>query len=268
MFFALLQRSMQRTAGLLLGLATLLCGFQLLLVLVAATQEEAQSFDLITRLAPAFVQRQFGSTLPAFLSFGGLVTFGYFHPVVVLTVALFAAFVATELAADVEGGQVDLLLARPVSRYRLVTRSLMLVRVSPVILVSLMVIASRLALGGLAPEGAQWPNGTSIMLMAAHLVGIAWCFGLLALAVAATVKRRVSAMGPAAILAVSLYLLDLLAGAWPPIAPAAVISPFHYYQGASVLAGTADSVRDFLVLGSMSVTFAVVAYWRFSVRDV
>lgn len=265
---ALVQRSIGRVVGLLAGLAAVLAGLQWILVLVAAQQEQSQSFDLIAKLAPAFVQRQFGSMMPAFLSFGGLITFGYFHPVVVLMVAVFAAFIGSELVADVEGGQVDLLLARPLARHWLVTRSLLLVLLGPVALVVIMMISSRIALGVFAPEGAEWPSTRSIALMAAHLVAIAWCFGTLGLAAASMVKRRLSAMGPAAIGAVSLYLLELLAGAWPPIAPTAVLSPFHYYQGVAVLAGTANSARDFLVLGSMSAASAAVAYWRFNARDL
>jgi hypothetical protein len=265
---ALVRRSIGRTPGVLAGLAALLTAMQLLFVIVAASQQQSQSFNLLARLAPAFVQRQFGSALPMFLSFGGLVTFGFFHPVVVLTVALAAAFLASELAADVEGGQVDLLLSRPLARHWLVTRSLVLVLSAPMVLVLLMIAASRLALGVFAPEGAIWPSLGTIGLMGAHLAAIAWCFGTFGLAIAAMVKRRVSALGPAAIGAVAFYLLDVLAGAWQPIAPAALLSPFHYYQGTSVLAGTASSTRDLLVLGSMSLVSSIVAYWRFSARDL
>lgn len=267
-FWALTWRSFSRIVGLFAGLATVLAGLQVLIVLVATSQEQARSFDLIMRLAPAFVQRQFGSTLPTFLSFGGLVTFGYFHPVVVLMIAMFAAFVASELAADVEGGQVDLLLARPLARHWLVSRSLALVVICPVASVLVMMCSTWLALSAFAPDGARWPTVASTAAMAAHLVAIAWCFGTLGLAFSAIVRRRMSAAGPAAILAVSLYLVDLLAGSWQPIRVAGVISPFHYYQGAEVLAGTADSARDLLVLGSMSLALASLAYWRFNARDV
>ena len=115
-FTRLVWRSLARVGGLFAGLLMLLIGLQVALVLTARTQEEGQTFELMARMAPAYIQRQFGSTLPVFLSFRGLVSFGFFHPVVMLTVSLFAAFVATELAADVEGGQVDLLLSRPIAR--------------------------------------------------------------------------------------------------------------------------------------------------------
>lgn len=265
---ALVGRSVGRTAGLLAGVGALLAGFQVLLVAVAASQQESQSFDLITRLVPAFVQRQFGATLPAFLSFGGLVSLGYFHPVVVLSIAIFAAFLASELAADVEGGQVDLLLARSLARHRLVTRSLVVAFLAPLIFVFTMTAASRAALGALAPAGADWPSFGSIGRLAAHLVAIAWCFGALGLALATMVRRRASAFGPAALIAVALYLLDLIAAAWPAIESLAMLSPFHYYQGAAVLGGRADTPRDLLVLGMIAAVLVSTAYWRFSVRDL
>ena len=190
---------------------------QVLVVLVASSQEQSQSFDLIQRLTPGFVQRQFGATLPAFLSFGGLVSFGYFHPVVVLMLALAAAFIATELAADVEGGQADLLLSRPLARHWLVTRSLVLALAAPVAVVTLMTLSSRLALAAFAPDGARWPDAMTVGAMAGHLVAVAWCFGAAGLAAASIARRRLSAMGPVAILAVSAYLLEVLAGAWAPI---------------------------------------------------
>jgi ABC-2 type transport system permease protein len=265
---ALMRRSLARVAGILAGLMALLVGLQVLVVLVAASQERAQSFDLIAQLAPSFVQRQFGSMFPALLSFGGLVTFGYFHPVVLLTVALFAAFIGTELAADVEGGHVDLLLSRPLARHWLVTRSTLLVLAVPVVLVVLMMASTRLALGAFAPEAARWPSFRAIGAMAAHLVAIAWCFGALGLAWAAPASRRMSAMGPVAVLAVALFLLDFLANAWRPAAPLAVISPFHYYQGITVLTGAANTGRDLLVLASAAAVAAATAYWSFAARDM
>jgi hypothetical protein len=265
---ALVRRSFARIAGLVFGVAMLLASLQFALVIVAALQEESKSFDLIAQLAPSFVQRQFGSSFSLFLSFGGLATFGYFHPVIMLLFAVFTGFVATELAADVEGGHVDLLLARPVPRHALVTRSLLLILLVPLILALLMLLATATALRMYAPAGAAWPPPRMLGAMAAHLVALAWCFGAIALAAAASVRRRASALGPVAIAAVTLYLLDLLAPAWRLLEPTAVLSPFHYFQGPAVLGGTADSVRDLTVLASIALVATATAYWRFGARDV
>jgi ABC-2 type transport system permease protein len=265
---ALAGRSLARIAGVLAGVTLLLVALQAALVFVASLQEEAQSFDLIAKLAPSFVQRQFGSSFTLFMSFSGLATFGYFHPVVMLLFTLFTTFVATELAADVEGGQVDLLMARPISRQVLVTRSLLLVLFIPVTLVSLMLLATALALRLFAPAGAQWPSGEVLRGLATHLVALAWCFGAIGLAVAAGARRRAGALGSVAIAAVSLYLLDLLAPAWRALQPFAIVSPFHYYQGPSVLAGTADNARDFTVLATIALAATAFAFWRFGRRDL
>jgi len=71
-----------------------------------------------------------------------------------------------------------------------------------------------------------------------------------------------------ALSAASLYMLEFLGNAWAPAATVAILSPFHYFHGAAVLAGSADSVRDFAVLGSIALACTAIAYWRFETRDV
>jgi ABC-2 type transport system permease protein len=264
----LVGRSLARTRGLLLGIIALLMAFQVLVVVVASEQHEAQSFDFLMRLAPAFIQRQMGPTMSLLLSFQGLVTFGYFHPVVVLTIALVAALVASELAGDVEAGLVDLLLSRPVERSWLVTRSLVMLAIVPALLVASMMAATWGALAAFAPSTAVWPTVTTMAACGIRLVAVAWCIGAAGLALAAFARRRAGGFAPAAVAAVSLYLLDLLAGAWRPIQPAGLVSPFHYYQGAAVLAGSATTARDLGILLSMTIPLVMLAYWQFGRRDV
>jgi ABC-type transport system involved in multi-copper enzyme maturation permease subunit len=265
---ALLQRSFARVTGIAAGMALLLVGLQVLLVLVARSQEESQSFETIAKLAPGFVQRQFGSAMPAFLSFSGLVSFVYFDPVVILMFAIFAAFIATELAGDIEGGQVDLLLARALSRHWLVTRSVLVVIVSPAALVGVLVLAGLAALAMFAPPGARWPRSSTTASLAAHLMAITWCFGAVGLAASAFARRRMTALGIAAMSAVALYLLEFLGNAWTAAERFAIVSPFHYFRGADVIAGNANAPRDVAVLLSASLLGTAIAYWRFNTRDL
>ncbi len=115
---ALIGRSIARTAPLVAGVATLLAGFQVTLVLLASSYERAQTFERLALLAPSFLQRSLGPGLDALASFSGMVTFGYFHSVVTMTVVLLATYLGAEPAGDVETGMVDLILARPESRKR------------------------------------------------------------------------------------------------------------------------------------------------------
>jgi ABC-type transport system involved in multi-copper enzyme maturation permease subunit len=265
---ALVQRSFSRVWAMVAGLSLLVTGLQVLIVLVARSQEESKSYEMIASLAPRFVQRQFGDALPAFLSFSGMVTFAYFDPVVLLMIAVLAIFVASELAADIENGHVDLLLARGMTRRAVVTRSVVAMMVVPAVVAAAMVVAGYAALLLLAPPGARWPTAAVVVNLAGHLVLLAWCFGAMGLAVAAFARRRLTATGVVAVAAVFLYLLEFLGNAWPPARWAAVLSPFHYTHGAAIVAGQANSAQDFFVLGSITLVGTAVAYWRYGERDL
>lgn len=265
---ALLQRSLSRVWALMAGLSMLVTGLQVLIVLVARSQEESRSYEVIASLAPRFIQKQFGDALPAFLSFGGMVTFAYFDPVVLLMIAVLAVFVASELAADIEDGHVDLLLARGTTRRAIVTRSLVAMMAVPTAIAAVMVVAGYAALAALTPPGARWPTPVTVLDLAGHLVVLAWCFGAIGLAAAAFARRRLTATGVVSVAAVFLYLLEFLGNAWPPAQWAAVLSPFHYTHGAAIVAGQGNSAQDYLVLGSIAVVSTIVAYWRYGTRDL
>lgn len=268
MLAALVGRSLARTRGLLWGAAALLAAFQVSIVLQAASYQDRQAFETLGRMVPAVIQRWLGEGMFALGSFGGVISFGFFHPMVVLLVSMVAAFLASEPAADVEDGYVDLLLARPVARHLLVTRSALLLAGCPVALALLMMLATWITAALSAPPAAQWPSVGTTLTLAAHLVAVAWCFGGLALLLSAGARRRASGFTPVALAAVALYFVNVLAASWAPARVVDVVSPFHYYQGARVLAGLTDPARDLLVLGAAAGVLVGVAYRRFAARDL
>jgi ABC-2 type transport system permease protein len=267
-FVSLIGRSIVRMRGILLGASCLVAGFQAALVLQAASYEQAQTFDTLGRLMPAFMQRWMGDSMMSLASFRGVVAFGYFHPTIVLVHSMVAAFIASELAADVEAGHVDLLLARPVPRRWLVTRSALLALVIPAVLAALMMAATFSASALFAPAGADRPSITTILALAIHVVAVATCFGALSLALASFVRRRSAAFGPAAMVAVGLYFTNVLAASWRPAQWVDVISPFHYFQGARLAAGVVSPTDGLIVLVAMAAMLVALACWRFSVRDL
>jgi ABC-2 type transport system permease protein len=267
MIAALVGRSFARARGVLGGAALLLVLFQLALVLQAASYDQERMFETLGRMTPAFIQRWFGDTITALASFGGIIAFGYFHPVVVLLVALVTAFVASEPAGDVEAGHVDLLLAGPVARHWIMTRSGILLVLSPVLLAMAMMTATFTTAALVAPSDARGPSFSSIATLAAHLVAVAWTFGALALLLASMARRRASAFAPAALTTVALYFLNVLAASWAPARAADVVSPFHYFQGTRILAGISDPGRDLFILGAATALLVAGSYWRFGARD-
>lgn len=264
----LIQRSAGQSWYTLAACTAVVAGFQFLLAGQAATMESTLSFGRMAEFLPAFLQRGLGEQALWLASFQGMVAFGYFHPLVVMIVTLAAMYFATEPAHDVEAGRVDLLLARPLRRHRVVTRSLVLSIATVILLVSAMGVGTIAGLNVFASSVSAWPRAWTIFLLIAHIAGLACCCAAFGLAVAAGAKRWSVAFTTAALTAIAMYLVDFLAIVWPRVRPIAYLSPFRYYPGASILAGTAPVARNLIVLWTAGAVFAAVAYWRFERRDL
>ncbi len=264
----LVGRSFARAAVTLAAVAGVLGAFQILLVLVARSFRQARSFDLVTSLMPIAVQRSFGPESLTLASFPGMVTFGYFHPIVVLTVIVAGVHAATEPAGEVEWGLFDLQLARPVARHRVITRSLVLSFGLTAAVVGAMILGTSLGLVVFAPAGAPWPSPARVAGLGAHLVALAWAFAAAGLAASAWARRRATAFGAVGFAAVALYLLNFVADVWEPAAWLRRVSPFHYFPGLAVANGTAPTAQDLAVLAVPTVVLTLLAYWRFNRRDL
>jgi hypothetical protein len=261
----LVGRSLRRIAWIVAALAAVLATFQYTLVAVAASYERAGSFTQLAALVPDFAAEHLGAALT---SFAAMTTGGYFEPLVVMIVAQFAIHVAAEPAAEIELGLVDTVLARPLPRRVLVTRSLLVMAVAMLALMIAMGAATALGLRVLAPPQSRWPEPRHVLVLMANLVMVSLCFGAATLAAAGWARRRVSAQGPVAISAVAFYLVHLVAGWWAPARLFARVSPFRYFAGAAILNGRANTALDFSVLGAATVVASAVAYWQFGRRDL
>ena len=80
---------------------------------------------------PDFAKGHIGAGLT---SFAAMTTTGYFEPMIVMLMAQFAIYVAAEPAAEIESGLVDTVLARPLPRHWLVTRSMIVMAIGTVTL--------------------------------------------------------------------------------------------------------------------------------------
>jgi ABC-2 type transport system permease protein len=265
MMLTLISRTIRRSVVMLSAFAALLALFQVSLVATAASFEDGQNFDRLAGLAPAFIQQFLGSALT---SFAGMTSVSFYEPLILIVIVQVAIYLATEPAGDVESGLVDLLLARPVPRHRLVTRSLLTMSGASIGLPLVMVASLWICLRWLAPAGARWPDTRTIGDLMAHLTAVAWCFGGIALAAASFARRRGAAQSAVGVTAVALYFLDFVGDAWSRAGWAAPLSPFHYFHGARILAGTAHSSRELGLLLTLGGLAVVVAYWRFQRRDL
>jgi hypothetical protein len=263
---ALLARSFARHRALIVGLAALLSGFQVVLVLIARNLQRLGLYSQLGALMPPFLQEALGGALVA--SFTGSVALGFFHPIVMLSLSCAAIYIASEPAGEVEDGLVDLIAARPVPRHLVVTRSVCVYVAGTTSVVLIMFLANRVAVQWLTPAAAATFPSARLAWIAANLLAVVWCFGAAALAVAARARRRTAAAGTVAMVAVFLYLLQFAAAAWDLLRPLARVSPFHYYEPMRTLLGAVTPVQHIVLLMTATIALLVVAYASYSHRDL
>jgi ABC-2 type transport system permease protein len=262
---ALVLRSLGRVAVLSASLAVVLAALQLSIIAAAATFVDGGSFERLAQVVPSFVVQAMG---PALTSFRGMVLFAYFDPLIVMLLVQFAIYLATEPAGEVESNLIDLLLARPMPRHVIVTRTFLVMALGTLLMGAAMQATTWAGLWWMAPSNAQWPDVRTALSLSAHMTLIAWCFGCAALAASGWARRRGAVVGGIGVLAIAAYLVELLETIWAPARELARVSPFHYYAATGILAGTAQESRNLSVLGLTALAALVFAYWSYERRDL
>ncbi len=262
----LVRRSLGRVPVVFGSVIVLLAVFQIALIAVARSFVLSGNFAWITQMAPpSFIRNTFGA---AFTSFGGMAVIGFFEPLIIIMVVQFAIYLATEPAGEIESGLLDLILARPVMRRTLITRSLVVMTLGVLAATMTMGVATWAGLMALAPEGAEWPAMATVRLLMIHFAALAWCFGGAGLGCAAFVNRRTAASATIGLSAIALYLAEFVGASWPAVKYLSTISPFHYFKGPEILEGVAHTARNLTVLLGIGVTGIVIAYAQFARRDI
>ena len=260
---ALAAHSLRRIRPIVLGMAIVLGGFQFLLTQVAVFLMRNRAFGMLASLVPDFIRSLAGPSMLAFMSFGGVVSLGYFHPIVLASLVGLAIAVATEPAAEVETRFDDLLLARPVARHQVITRTVIVLVSVVAALLLVMTAATWSGLACCTPATAGRPAAALIRSLAAALGAIVLCWGGVALAVASASRRRATAAGITAVAA-----LDYLGRVWEPARLASRLSPFHYFEPMALLAGTPLSGGNVGVLLTVAAAGVAAGYAIFARRDL
>ncbi len=267
MLAALVGRSLGRVRFLLLGLTAVLCGLQLVIVAAAAELQRSGTLNALQGLFPQFFQSIAGGLV--FGSFAGLASLGFLHPVVVLAVIEAAIFLASEPAWEIESGIVDVTMARPVPRGAIVARSAIVAFGATAAVLALMLVSMRVSLLALAPAGVARPALKTQALLAFNLLAEAWWFAALGLLAAAIVRRRSIAIGAAGLLAIALYLFNLVAEISPTMRPYRSFTPFHYFNSPLLISGSDQEWPGDVALLIVSAAALAVAAWRgYARRDL
>lgn len=187
--------------------------------------------------------------------------FGFFGPLLLLLYAIGAG--ARAIAREEERRSLDILLATPIPRRKLVTQKFGamvfgVVLLSTLLWVSVAVIGPafdlNLALGDLASA-----------TLSVGLLAIA--FGAVALAIGCATGRRSLAIGLTAGIAAATYLFDVLAPSVDAIAWLEQLSPFYFYGGNQPLLNGLDPLHAVVLIVIAAVAFGY-ALWAFGRRDL
>jgi ABC-2 type transport system permease protein len=211
--------------------------------------------------------------LQAFIAFGGAVDYstaaGYLGielfslmvPLLLLVAAIGTG--AGTIAGEEERGTLELLLANPVSRTRVVLEK---------------TVALLIELGGLGVVLwlALWVGALAadIEISAGHLAAatlsavlLALAYGAIAVLLGAATGKRTVAIGLTAAAAVAAYLVNGLAPLVHGLEVPQKLSPFYHYAGGDPLRNGASFVH-MGVLVAIAVVATALAPWFFSRRDV
>jgi ABC-type transport system involved in multi-copper enzyme maturation permease subunit len=209
-----------------------------------------------------------GPSALGFMSFGGIVSLGYFHPIVITALVGLMIAIATEPAGEIETRFVDLALSRPITRHDAMTRSVVVLVGAGSLMLLLMLAGTLTGLTCCTPPGADRPPAALFLSLAASLAAVMTAWSGVALAIAASAKRRAVAGTTAGLCALAAYLLDYLGRAWEPAQALSVISPFHYFETMPLVMGQPLDVRNVLVLIAVGGVGALIGYVRFARRDI
>ncbi len=260
--------SLKRVRTLVITTALLLAALQLVLIFVAGELHSTGAFDQLSALLPPFARELLGPSFAVVLSFGGIVCLGYFELAVMGALIALAVTLATVPASEVETGFMDLILARPLARHWIITRTVALTTLVTALLLATMVAGTWAGLQMFAPAGVQWPSATLINSLAVNLGMLTLSWGGVAMAIGAASRRRSVAGGSAGLLALTTFLLDYVARLWQPAEKIAWLSPFRYYNPFDLIMGNPLPLRNVMVLGAIAAAGFAMAYILFARRDI
>jgi len=167
------------------------------------------------------------------------------------------------IAGEERRNTMDLLLANPISRARVVGEKFLALCIQMVILDSVLFVTLWIAF-------QVFGVAIGVGLLAAALLNVllfGLAFGAGALAVGGTTGHRGAALGVAAAVAAAAYVWETIAAVVPELTSYAWISPFHHYVASDPLARGFD-VAVVVSFASASLVLLAVAIVAFARRDV
>jgi ABC-2 type transport system permease protein len=242
-----------------------IAGFGLAMAIMSSTsvwlwpslRDTLQNFEF-----PAAVTALFGDDLN-FATAAGYLGGRYFGWTVVLAIVYVIIAGTGAIAGEENAGTIDLLLAQPIKRSRLLAEKMAAIVVGSVAIV----------LGGYAGFVISVPTVdidvslAELLLACLNMLPIACFFAALSVWAGAVLPNRASAAGVATAVTVVTYFLYTITNGIEWLEPLRYASPFYYYGGGRSIVDGARWSHVAVLLG-LAAVFAALAMRTFEQRDV
>jgi ABC-2 type transport system permease protein len=236
-------------------------------VLIAASIYHDRQFDAIAALIPDHIRGIIGPALSSIMTFDGLVCGVYFDTGFVIAILAVAIALATIPASEIETGFADLVLARPMSRHWLITRTITMVLFAVAFMLAMIGVGTLVGLALFAPVGAPRPTLGQTATLALSLAMLTLAFSGIAMALGAGCRRGF-ACPVTSLFAFAALILDWAHRLHPSLDWIAWLSPFSYFQPYDLVAGGPLHAGNLLILWAIAMTGYVLAYFMILQRDI
>ena len=219
-------------------------------------REAAQLFE--NSNFTAFFGGEIDSSSPA--GWLGFELYAIFLPICLAIITI--GIGASTIGSEEESGTLELLLASPINRSRIIIeKAIMLITVAVIIP---MIIFLTVCLSN------------SLFIFGIKLINVFFCtillslfgifFGFFALAMQSLTKKRNLGISITGFYVGASYFMNTLHTIWDSIEPMKYLSPFYYYDGNIVLQGTVESINIIVLIVGIVLLF-LTAYFSFMNRD-
>jgi ABC-2 type transport system permease protein len=197
---------------------------------------------LLASLPPVF--KAMIGDLEAVTRLDGFLWVKLFDPLPLLLSVFGVSHGAQLLAGEVEQKHVDLLLSRPLSRWRVVLAKFLAMAAS----LTLVVLATALTVLVCARSVDAGAPAARLVIATLNALPLSWFFAAVALLASSLARRPRSAALPAGALVVAAYVLETLRMLSPVLAAWRPFSPYAYHKASYPLSGPADPGAALLLL--------------------
>ena len=252
----------------LMGFSMLMVGaIQFLIVWLVTTIDYGPIVESMMEQLPAFFRQFFEEEMLGKFSAEGGTAFGFNHPIVLTLLGINAIMVgARHIAGEIEGGSLELLLAYPVKRTKL-----LLTLWGTGVVQLLVVVGAALVSSMISVKIYHELNG-DILTALFKIAGNLWLLFVLVMSftlVVSSFGKEASKTGlaSAAVLLV-FYFVHFLSKIWEGIGFTKPVNIFTYYQPQQLMFGERDFSLNAIVLVVLIFICVIISIVQFNRRDI